>query len=272
MDYITGSSGFLGSHLLKALKGRKVVKIDNDKISSCKLKPFDTFFFFSTYGNLYSHNEDDKILQANVGDIIHVIQEAKRVGFKSFVFTSTSSVNLRIQTMYSRAKRAAEEILLSYMEKYNLPICVVRPFSITGVGDHPEHLIPALIRSCLTGRMINFVPSPTHDFIDVSDVIAGILNLSENRVRGIFELGTGEKYTNLQVLEMVEEATGKEARINVVNSLRSYDNQDWVSINYRARGYGWLPKKSLEQSIAEMVAVAKKVGVLHVERPRKKSH
>lgn len=254
MIYCTGSSGFLGKHLLKALKGKDVVCIPHDKIASYKFEPYDYFYFLSTYGNMHFHEDSVKIFKANIIDLISILKKTGGQTFKSFVFISTSSVKLRTQTMYSRSKKAAEEILLSCMEKYKAPICIIRPFSITGIGEQKEHLIPTLIKSCMTGELVNFVPSPVHDFIDVSDIISGILNLSQHSAKGIFELGTGKQYTNQQVLEIVEKATGKKANINIVDRLRDYDNENWRSINYRARSYGWLPKKSLEQSIKEMVA------------------
>ena len=256
MQYITGSSGFLGKHLIARLD-KDVVCIPHDKISTIKLQLFDSFYFLSTYGNMSFHQEDDKILQANVIDLIHILEEVVKHDFKSFVFISTSSVRLRVQTMYSRTKKAAEEILLAFMEKHGIPICIIRPLSITGVGEQPEHLIPVLIDSCMTGKLINFVPNSVHDFIDVEDVVDGILSLSDHRARGIFELGTGKQYTNRQVLEVVEKVTGKKANINLVDHLRSYDNLDWVSLNLKARGYGWLPKKTLEISVKEMVEAYK---------------
>lgn len=256
--YVTGSSGFLGSHLVKALKDKEVIAVPHKEISSFAYEPFDSFYFLSTYGNMAFHTSEQKIIQANVIDLIRVMERVIHYDFKSFVFVSTSSVKLKIQTMYSRTKRAAEEILLSYMEKYKKPICVVRPYSITGVGEQPVHLIPTLIRSCLEGEFMNFVGSPSHDFIDVEDVVAGILSLSGNSARGIFELGTGIKHTNQQVLELVEKVAKKKANYKNIERLRNYDTEDWVSTNFRARSYGWLPKKNLEQSIKEMVKAYKK--------------
>jgi nucleoside-diphosphate-sugar epimerase len=155
--------------------------------------------------------------------------------------------------MYSRCKKAAEEILLSFMEKYDIPICIIRPFSITGVGEQKQHLIPTLIDAAFTGNQVNFSPDPTHDFIDVVDVVDGILSLSRNGARGIFELGNGKKYTNAEVLDIVERVTGRNIHVNVVHSLRQYDTDNWVSTNFKARGYGWLPRISLESSIEAMV-------------------
>lgn len=256
MIYITGSSGFLGKHLNQELQD--AVCIPHQRLNSYTFGKFEYFYFLSTFGNMHEHDDDSEVLKANVIDPLRVMLKTVSVNYKSFVFISTSSVTLPRQTMYSRSKKAAEEILLSFLEKYRAPICIIRPYSITGVGEQPQHLIPTLIRSCMTGELVNFVPNPSHDFIDVSDVVNGILNLSRHGARGIFELGTGKKYTNQEVLEIVEKVCGKKANLNIVEKLRDYDTSDWVSNNYRARGFGWLPKKSLEQSIKEMYAQAKK--------------
>jgi nucleoside-diphosphate-sugar epimerase len=249
--YGTGLSGFLGLHLASRLDN--FVAIPHDEIQTTKLEPYSRFFFCSTYGNISFHQEDYKIIQANVLDLIHVLSGTDWTdGIESFVFVSTSSVARKIQTMYSRIKKAAEEILLAYMEKYNAPICIVRPFSITGIGEQREHLIPTLIRSCLKGESMPFVPDATHDFIDVSDVVEGILTLSGRHAKGIFELGTGRSYTNREVKAIVEKITGKKANTHIVSNMRAYDSDLWVSTNMRARTYGWEPRKSLEQSIKEM--------------------
>lgn len=247
----TGVSGFLGSALRRKLPN--LISIPHSKIHSIKLEPFEKFYFLSSYGNMADQTDTAKIIKANVTDLCDILDEAVKHQFKSFVFISTSSVKLRIQTTYSRCKKAAEEILLAYKEKYNLPIVIIRPLSITGINEQPQHLIPTLIRSCMTGEQINFVREPKHDFIDIDDVIEGILSLSSHDTGGIFELGSGTSYSNQEVLELVEKVTGKKANVNIVPSLRSYDTTQWVSQNFRARGFGWLPRKSLQVSIEEMV-------------------
>lgn len=252
MNYITGANGFLGSHLLEKL-GEGTVAIPHKYISEVVLEPFDHFYFCSTYGNMAQHDDDDATLKANVTDLVCMIEQASKLKFKSFTYISTSSVKLPVQTMYSRSKKAAEEILLAFMEKYNLPISIIRPFSITGVGEQKEHLIPKLIDSCLNGTSMPLTPFPRHDFVDVDDVVEGILNLSYNHARGIFELGTGTMHSNQEVMKLVEQATGKKANIHTVGEVRAYDSDWWVSNNFKSRSWGWLPVKTLEQSIKEMV-------------------
>lgn len=250
MNYITGASGFIGKALLRQVEATPIPHKD---LSTINLKPFETFYFLSSYGNMSSHTDHEAIMQANIKDLIHILNESVQHHFKSFVFISTSSVKLRTQTTYSRSKRAAEEIILAYMERFNKPICIIRPFSITGVGEQTAHLIPTLIDSCMKGKLINLVPNATHDYIDIEDTVTGILNLATHSARGIYELGTGKCYSNLEVLAIVEEATKKKAKVNLVSSMRPYDNDSWVSQNFRSRGFGWSPRKDLKQSIVEMV-------------------
>jgi len=257
MNYILGASGFLGKHISQRVQ---CVAIPHGDIPTTKLQPFDNLYYLASYGNLIHQTDIAETIKANVLDVAHIIDQAVKHDFKSFIFISTSSVKLKVQTSYSRAKRATEEILLAYLERYNKPICIIRPFSITGVGEQSEHLIPKLIRSCMTGESMDFVGEPTHDFIDVDDIVSGILNLSEHSARGIFELGNGILYTNDQVREIVERVTGKKANIHRVESMRKYDNQSWSSTNYRARSWGWMPKKSLEVSIREMYESLKKTN------------
>lgn len=166
---------------------------------------------------------------------------------KSFVYISSSSVHLKIQTPYSRMKKAAEEIVQATRSA-----CIIRPYSITGVGEQREHLIPTLIRSCLYGEAVDFVTWPHHDYIDVEDVVEAILNLSPHP--GIYEVGSGRGYSNQQVLEIVEHTTGKKANVSVVDGLRPYDTVDWLCRDISARKFGWKPRKTLVDSIQEMVA------------------
>jgi hypothetical protein len=77
-------------------------------------------------------------------------------------------------------------------------------------------------------------------------------------VTGVVELGNGYPYTNQEVLELVELATGKKANIQVTKSLRSYDNKEW----FCKHPFFHKPKPLLK-SIEEMVAAYPN------ERPRK---
>ncbi len=245
--YCTGSSGFIGSRLCDKLEGH-VEAIPNAQLSTHRFQRHRRFFWLSTYGNMVGQDNQFTLWQSNIFNIVNVLHDLLlNPPFSHFLFVSSSSVLLPVQTPYSRTKRACEEILLSLP---TFPTCIVRPYSVTGVGEQREHLIPTLIRSCFEGTPMDFVPDATHDFIDVEDVVSGMMILSKIGARGIYEFGNGIAIPNEEVRRLVEEITGQKANIRSAIRLREYDTEDWCC---KVPNDYWQPTKSLRQSITEMV-------------------
>lgn len=257
-NYITGAGGFIGRQLCKRLPTHTA--IPHQDVHKASIEDCQRFFFLSTYGNMAQHDDIGVILQANVIDLASVLRKPFTCGL--FVYVSSSSVLLPVQTPYSLTKQAGERIVAAS----GIAHCIIRPYSVTGVNEQREHLIPTLIRSCFEQTPMNLVMDATHDFIDVDDVVRGMIMLSELGERGVFELGTGIPTTNEQVLHLVEAATGLKAVVNPVNSIRDYDSSDWYCRNDSARDLGWFPVKTLADSIREMVDAYKN------ERAGKTSH
>lgn len=245
-NLITGGSGFLGQHLVEKIKGN-ILELSHNEILPFITHKFKTLYFLSAYGNMAKHANHYEMVMANVTKLMWLTWKAD--GF--VIYVSSSSVSLPVQTSYSHTKRAAEEILLALPE---VKSCIVRPFSITGVGEQKEHLIPTLIRSCMEGEEIYFDPSPVHDFVDVEDVCDGLIKIAERQATGLVEFGNGFPYTNQAVRELVERHCGKPANIREEKKLREYDNADWYCKTFHP---AWTPKKNLDKSISEMVQAYK---------------
>ena len=244
-SYITGANGFIGTVLrdrLMRLDHLPIIWIPHKEIRDNVIRR-GNLFFLSTYGNLAHHDNNRLMVDSNVEDLI-----AMTKSFEGWIcYMSSSSVTLPVQTPYSRTKRAAEEILQSLPE---LETCIVRPYSVTGVGEQEQHLIPTLIRSCFEGTEMDFVPNATHDFVDVEDVVDGLIRLADAQATGIHEFGNGIAIENNEVRLIVEEVTGLKANIREVKNVRPYDNEDWCCKN---KSRYWRPTKTLRQSITEMV-------------------
>jgi nucleoside-diphosphate-sugar epimerase len=254
-NYVTGANGFIGSRLLKRLVGQNTVCIPHTDIASRKLEePAARFFFLSTYGNLVHHENWKMAVQSNVLDMVSMLEQCR----SRFVYVSTSSVGLAVQTMYSRLKRSAEEILLTLAD-IGHPVFIVRPYSVTGVGEQKDHLIPRLINSCYTGEQMPLYPFGVHDYIDIEDLLDGLLEISQKDEGGVFELGRGIRVDNDEVRKIVESVTGRKTNVVLNMTGRSYDNPTWFCQNPATK-----PKKTLRKSIEEMVAA--------YERTAKASH
>jgi nucleoside-diphosphate-sugar epimerase len=101
---------------------------------------------------------------------------------------------------------------------------------------------------------MDFVPDPVHDFIDVEDVVDGIMALVNGKRVGTYELGSGMAYSNADILKIVEDTCQSKANIQIRKSMRSYDSTEWYC---KSRGWGWSAKKTIFESIREMVDHAK---------------
>jgi len=251
-NIMTGASGFIGKHLSDRL-ANSLTSIGHKFIQESSFRDYKQVFFLSAYGNMHNQTNMKKIVKANVLDLEHVLSEMDWSKKPVLIYISTSSVKLKHQTAYSRTKKIGEELCLAYMENFDANIIIVRPMSVTGVGEQKEHLIPKLIDSCLNGTEMPFVTNPTHDFIDVEDFVDGVMTLVEKKTHGIFEIGRGWAFSNWDVKDVVEKVTGKKANLKMVDSMRTYDNKNWVSINDKIKKFGWRAKKTLTQSIKEMV-------------------
>ena len=251
---ITGSHGFLGEHLVSKLGGAYRM----DRVPQ-NPKGIDIYADLASFGNMSNQTVYSEIYRANTMRVINQLERIEDTDYKAYLYVSTSSVTLPHQTYYSASKKATEEFIALYAREKNKAVVSIRPYSITGVREQSQHLIPKLIDSCLHGTKMDFVVDPVHDFLDVDDFTDALLLISQsaqNYKGRIFAVGSGKQYTNAQVLEIVEKVTGKKANVNVVKSMRAYDTIDWQADTTLMYSLGWQPKKSLEDSIREMVANA----------------
>ena len=253
ISVVTGSHGFIGEHLVRKLErsGHTVIRLERTAIPP---KQFDYFFHLAAYGNHRSQQDIEEMKRANIDRTWELLRDSMDVPYVAFVNLSTSSVTLPVQTMYSATKHAGEHLCEAFVNKYDIPVISVRPSSVTGTGEQNFHLIPTLIRSCLNGEKMPFVGDSTHDYIDVEDLIDGLLVIIKNRKKGeTYNISNNRKWSNEEVKQMVEKSVGKKANIKRVKSLREYDNDNWKIDNFKLLELGWKPKISLEKSILSMV-------------------
>lgn len=248
---VSGSHGFLGASLSRSLEqlGHEVVPISRSGFVPPKL---DYICLFGAYGNMSNQKDYLETYFANVTGVIEKIKSCERYDYKGVIVCSTSSVELPNQTFYSSSKKALEEFCNIYIREYNKPIVIVRPYSITGIGEQPVHLIPKLIDSCLKGTEIPFVGEPKHDFLDQKDFVNAVIYIANHidSYRGrTVSLGSNKSYSNEQIRIMVENTTSKKANLNRVKSMRSYDTDNWQSPE------DW-SSRPLEVTIQDMVTYA----------------
>jgi dTDP-glucose 4,6-dehydratase len=158
---------------------------------------------------------------------------------------------------YSSSKAAAEMILRGYTKSYRMPITTVRANNLYGTRQFPEKIIPRFICHMLLGRRL-----PLHGnglnrrhYLSAVDFARAVTFVCENGEIGeIYNIGTKEEYTNLQVAEMIASHFGRaaEAVCDFVPDRPFNDGRYSISWDKLA-AKGWAPENSLKRDLPQLV-------------------
>ena len=213
--YITGSHGFIGEALCKYLGVDMVDRQDRARMPGNYVEG-STVINLSAYGNHSYQTKVADTLWSNIGFVHLLANEFYKSKAAKLYNISTSSVTLPVQTLYSASKLLGEKII----ESYNDPRMVnIRPYSVYGPGEALHRFIPTVIKHLNNGDMMQLDPNAVHDWIYIDDFIRLMFE-------GETEIGTGVQYTNMQVVRMLEQISGKQLIYQSI-PLRSYDTDNW---------------------------------------------
>ncbi len=225
-----------------------------------------------------------KYFDNNVGQGIAFAGELVRAGVKRVVFSSTAAtygdpeqIPITEQSRkwpknpYGWSKLFMEQLLGAYDQAYGLKFVALRYFNAAGATelcgeDHkPEsHLIPNVLAAALRQQRIIKVygdnyptpdGTPIRDYIHVVDLaLAHIRALDYLRSGGqsdFFNLGTGNGYSVLEVIECARQVTGHDIPMQI-EPPRQGDPVRLIADPSRAKSVlGWEPSVSDLKSIIQ---------------------
>lgn len=233
---ISGSHGFLGSHLVKALQDSgPVVPITQELLyQPNELKKFfdreqpDMIFHLAAYGNHANQTDEAMTVFSNVIGTYNMLQASNHLKYTVFVNFSSSAVFFPNETFYTASKKGAQAIAEAFRQKYNQPIVNVFPYSIFGEGEASFRFIPTVCQALIHDREFELDPTPVHDWVYVEDFTSILLN---KMLKGnpVILIGTGKGYSNLDVVQLLEVVSGKKAKYKIKEGMRSWDTTDWIA-------------------------------------------
>ncbi len=199
----------------------------------CNAEKPDVVFNLATKALLYSFFNPPGAYRINVEIAENFGELLRKKIFGKLIHVSTSEVYgtaqnktmaedhpLMAETSYAAGKAAADLLLTSYVNMFDLDITIVRPFNNYGPRQNEGALaavIPETIKRIHSGQepFIEGDGLQTRDFIYVGDTVKNLLNLSSfPEARGkIFNLGSGKEIAIKSIIETLCKIMGYSGNI-----------------------------------------------------------
>jgi len=157
---------------------------------------------------------------------------------------------------YGVTKLAAESLLEAYREVFGVPAVVARYFSIYGPRQRPDMAYHRFISALLEDKPITIYGDglQTRTNTYVTDCVAGTLLALDKGVPGqAYNIGGGVSVSMLQVIEMLSEIVGRQARISF-DEARPGDQRDTrADIAKAQRTLGYQPEVAPADGLRQQV-------------------
>lgn len=250
---VTGGSGFIGSNVSKMLlaQGIDVVVYDNlssgnyenirdipvefikgdvlDKnavMEACRNVDI-VFHLAASVGRQRSIDYPQLDSEINLIGTVNVLEGMRANGVKKIVYSSSAAIFGELQSPeidenhpqnadspYGVSKLAAEKMILSYADIYEITAVCLRYFNIYGVNQRYDlygNVIPIFAHRLFAGEPLIIYGDglQTRDFVNVYDVArANVMAGLEYGNTDVFNLGSGESITINKLAQMMQELSG----------------------------------------------------------------
>ena len=207
-------------------------------------------------------------MRSNVLGTLNLLEAAASAGCERFIHVGSSleygpkdqpsreADLLAPRSFFGACKAAGSLLCRQFALEHRLPLVILRLYSVYGYWEGPERLIPTAILAALGNGSIALTAAPcSRDFVFALDVVeACLLAADANADPGeIFNVGTGQQWTNEQAIAMVESIAGRKlSRRAEAYPARPTDTTFWVADNDKARRIlQWSPRHSLRDGLAK---------------------
>ena len=224
---ILGSSGFLGSHLVKfLLKNNEVVQFDvnppTPKITGSEfikgsildktlvtsaMKDVDIVYHFAAMTDIDIVNDNPaQAMEVNIAGTSNVLEACVQEKIERFIFSSSVYVYSEFGGVYKSTKQACELLIEDYNEMHDLGYTIFQLGSVYGPGAKQINLISRLINEALSLKEIHHYGTgeEVRQYIYVEDVVQAAATSIDNNYKNkkIILLGN-ERITISELMDKI---------------------------------------------------------------------
>lgn len=278
---VTGASGFIGRALVAALerKGHEVVRLTSkdgeidDPNKFKKLSNIGVLWVFHLAGRTYvpeSWEDPLGFCRVNVLGVANVLEFCRTQGIpityvSSYLYGEPESLPItenspvRPNNPYALSKWLAEQICEFYSAVHGLPIIVIRPFNVYGVGQDELFLIPSVVRQALFGDAITVKDlQPRRDYVYLDDLVEALM-LTMGKPDGyrVYNIGSGMSLSVREIIDVIQAVAHTNKKVVCTNVTRPNEINDVVADISRVRqDLGWYPRHSFSDGIRKIIQAA----------------
>jgi UDP-glucose 4-epimerase len=167
---------------------------------------------------------------------------------------------------YACSKAIDEFLAIAYWREKKLPSVIVRLFNTVGPRQTGQYgmVIPTFVKQALSGRPITVYGDgkQTRCFGYVGDVVGALVKLMDHKdaIGEVFNIGSNEEVTILEVAERIRELTGSKSEIVFMPYDEAYDEgfEDMPrrvpDITKIGNLIDYRPEKSLDEILKSVIA------------------
>ena len=247
---------------LDALKSLAEGQREEDRISA-------VFNLAARAGVRGSMQDPKSYLEVNTLGVLNLVEFCREFDIDRFIQASTSSVygaeiigpiaedaqSSRPLSPYAASKKAAETLLYSYHHLYNLNVSVLRFFTVYGPAGRPDMSVFRFIRNIAESEPITVYGDGTQkrDFTYVNDVARGALAAMDIQGYVTVNLGNDRPVDLNRLIRIIEDAVGREARIEYQEMHPADPPVRWADISRAESLLKWVPAVDIEEGIRRTV-------------------
>jgi dTDP-glucose 4,6-dehydratase len=166
---------------------------------------------------------------------------------------------------YSASKASADHLARAWHATYGLPVVVTNCSNNYGPWQHPEKLIPTILRNALAGEPIPIYGTGTNvrDWLFVEDHVDGLIAAASHGMPGQqYNFGGGAELANLEVARAVCKVLDTQARraggshadaISFVTDRPGHDHRYAIDAGKAKRELGWSPAHGFEEGLESTI-------------------
>ncbi|WP_415380575.1 dTDP-glucose 4,6-dehydratase [Halosimplex sp. TS25] len=157
---------------------------------------------------------------------------------------------------YAATKAGADHLALSYERTYGLPVVVTRSSNNFGPRQHEEKLIPKFLARAAAGESLPLYGdgSNVREWTYVADNCRAVdLVLREGVAGEVYNVGSGDERTNLEVTEAILDQVGASRDLVEFVEDRPGHDQRYALETAKIRDLDWEPEYTFEEGLERTV-------------------